>query len=186
MNRPSCLGTVGCVDRSWKHRCLDHSGQGHGPVPSRISYRFSPFSVFFHRPEVAALRLSSTTRLPQAVRPGFLKPLLFAPGDEDHALPETITRTFPVYLERRMNLGGMEGRAANSAWTIEDVSGWMISEAELLESDGQGPGPGIFSGRPGPRTPMLCEKTQNRAVFFLIAQNKKYRLYYPTKRGPNP
>jgi 4-amino-4-deoxy-L-arabinose transferase-like glycosyltransferase len=94
-----------------------------------------------------------------------LKPLL-RPGDEIMHY-RNYYQDLPVYLERRMTLVEWKGEL-EFGMTIEDVSGWMIAEAELWT---RWQGHSRIFLVAGTKDADAARKTQNRP-FFLIAQNK--------------
>jgi 4-amino-4-deoxy-L-arabinose transferase-like glycosyltransferase len=94
-----------------------------------------------------------------------LKPIL-RPGDEIMNY-RNYYQDLPVYLERRMTLVEWKGEL-EFGMTIEDVSGWMIDEAELWK---RWQGPARIFLVAGTKDADAARKSQNRP-FFLIAQNK--------------
>lgn len=120
------------------------------------------FSVFFIAGSAIAPQLDTRSLKPFA---RVLKPIL-RPGDEIMHY-RNYYQDLPVYLERRMTLVEWKGEL-DFGMTIEDVSGWMIDEAELWKRwHGQNR---IFL-LSGIGDADAMRKVPNRP-FFLIAQNK--------------
>jgi len=94
-----------------------------------------------------------------------LKPLL-DPGDEVVNY-RNYYQDLPVYLERRMTIVEWKGELEFGT-TIEDTSGWMITEAELWK---RWQGPRTIYLVAGKKDADALLKIQGK-TFFLIAQNK--------------
>jgi len=120
------------------------------------------FSVFFMTGSAIAPQLD--TRSLKAFAQ-ILKPLL-RPGDEIMHY-RNYYQDLPVYLERRMTLVEWRGEL-DFGMTIEDVSGWMIDEAELWR---RWRGPARIFLLSGIRDADAMRAVKDRP-FFLIAQNK--------------
>jgi len=120
------------------------------------------FSVFFIAGSALAPKLDTRSLKPFAQ---VLKPLL-RPGDEIMHY-RNYYQDLPVYLERRMTQVEWKGELEFGT-TIEDVSGWMIDEAELWK---RWQGPARIFLVAGTKDADAVRKKQTRP-FFLIAQNK--------------
>jgi len=94
-----------------------------------------------------------------------LKPLL-GPGDEVVNY-RNYYQDLPVYLERRITIVEWKGELEFGT-TIEDTSGWMITEAELWK---RWQGPRTIYLVAGKKDADALLKIQGK-TFFLIAQNK--------------
>jgi len=129
---------------------------------NRVVILVLAFSVFFIAGSAIAPQLDTRSLKPFA---RVLKPIL-RPGDEIMHY-RNYYQDLPVYLERRMTLVEWKGEL-DFGMTIEDVSGWMIDEAELWK---RWPGPARIFLLSGIRDADAMRKVPNRP-FFLIAQSK--------------
>ena len=138
------------------------TSRGRDTVNRVVIHIVLAFSVFFIAGSAIAPKLDTRSLKPFAQ---VLKPIL-RPGDEV-AHYRNYYQDLPVYLERRMTLVEWRGEL-DFGMTTEDVSDWMINEAELWK---RWQGPARIFLVAGTKDADAVRTTQN-GPFFLIAQNK--------------
>ena len=138
------------------------TSRGRDTVNRVVIHIVLAFSVFFIAGSAIAPQLDTRSLKPFA---RVLKPIL-RPGDEV-AHYRNYYQDLPVYLERRMTLVNWRGEL-DFGMTIEDVSDWMINEAELWK---RWQGPARIFLVAGTKDADAV-RTIQKGPFFLIAQNK--------------
>jgi len=138
------------------------TARGRDTVTRVVSHIVLAFSVFFIAGSALAPSLDTRSLKPLAMT---LKPLL-RPGDELMNF-QNYYQDLPVYLERRITIVNWKGELEFGT-TIEDVSSWMIDEAELWK---RWNGPRRIFLAAGKKDADALRKTPGKA-FFLIAETQ--------------